>query len=509
MRVSEEPNVDVLRAKARVLETENERLSTRIAEVLREILTLKGMTASELELNLPGLCAQAAGSSSSQVTRPGNERQQKQNGTGEKKKPKRGHGPTKQPKLRLVEETISFDDADKMCPCCGDLMVDWPDQHDEVERVDVVQREWIVHSFKLKKCRCPKGCTVETASAPQQLIDGGRHTTNVAITAAVDKYVDQIPLDRQVRIALRQGAFLTTQTLWDQVNALAFRFEPLAARIQAHVLSQPVIGVDESPFPLIKKGGSEKWQTWQMSCDTARCFEMHETKGADVARQLLAGFSGIAMVDGAKSYESLSSRGELDVVHCWGHGRRNVLKAEKEAPGQVAQFLDLVGKLYAIDRKAARDPPPGDTRRGYRHLIDVDVLRKLRDTESRPLVAELRKWILAQRCIPGGLLKAGLGYVVARWTPLTRFLDDPRIPLDNNQTEGGFIRLAMARRNWRGAASKRGAHVAGTFFTVFESVLMNGGNPDAYARYAIGAILAGEQPLLPHEWIARPADGNA
>ncbi|RMH31854.1 MAG: hypothetical protein D6692_00220, partial [Planctomycetota bacterium] len=32
----------------------------------------------------------------------------------------------------------------------------------------------------------------------------------------------------------------------------------------------------------------------------------------------------------------------------WGHARRNVLKAEKEAPGQVREFLDLVGVLYEI-----------------------------------------------------------------------------------------------------------------------------------------------------------------
>lgn len=58
MRASDEHNVDLLRTKARVLESENERLSKRIAAVLRENLALKGMSPEAIELSLPGLLEQ-------------------------------------------------------------------------------------------------------------------------------------------------------------------------------------------------------------------------------------------------------------------------------------------------------------------------------------------------------------------------------------------------------------------------------------------------------------------
>jgi len=61
MRVWEERNVDVLRQKARILENENERLSKKMTELLREILTLKGMAPTAIELNLTKLAEQAAG----------------------------------------------------------------------------------------------------------------------------------------------------------------------------------------------------------------------------------------------------------------------------------------------------------------------------------------------------------------------------------------------------------------------------------------------------------------
>lgn len=52
---------------------------------------------------------------------------------------------------------------------------------------------------------------------------------------------------------------------------------------------------------------------------------------------------------------------------------------------------------------------------------------------------------------PRGLLKRGLGYVADRWSRLTRMLDDPLIPLDNNRTERSYIGLAIGRRNYIGA----------------------------------------------------------
>ena len=109
-------------------------------------------------------------------------------------------------------------------------------------------------------------------------------------------------------------------------------------------------------------------------------------------------------------------------------------------------------------------------------------------------------WILAQHCIPGGQLKRSLEYIAKRWTPLTRFLDNPLIPLDTNDVERGYIGLAIGRRNYVGARSVAGAKVAARFYTVFETCKRVGVDPYAYLRYATYALLDGNQPLLPHEW---------
>src|SRR5690606_9967611 len=55
---------------------------------------------------------------------------------------------------------------------------------------------------------------------------GGRYDLTFAIGVVVDKYLDHLPLERQVRIMERQGLAIDSQTLWDVVNAVAMHLVP-------------------------------------------------------------------------------------------------------------------------------------------------------------------------------------------------------------------------------------------------------------------------------------------
>jgi transposase len=523
MRIGDEPRVDMLRKKAAVLESENERMSRRLIELQRENLRLKGMDEEAIERNLPGLLAQVTGRPApkdgepSSVTRPGSEGRRHDGDKRGDKKPRTGHGPTAQPELAVVEETLDVDEPDRVCTSCGGDLTEWEGAEDEVEQIDVVERQWVVRKTKLKKYRCACGGCVVTADAPPKLIKGGRYSADVAIATAVGKHIDHLPLARQSRMAKRQGALITRQALWDQLWALCELVAPLCERIRRHIiLEQPVIGADLTGFKLIEKGGSTKHQVWQLSCPEAIYFEVLPSKHAAAGRPLFCvmdddgdvvdHFKGTAVMDGAPELFALARDLGFTQAGCWGHARRNVLKAEKEAPGQVREFLELVGVLYDIDREALPpDKPPDDgrDRQGFRHLLDLEKLLRLRDEQSRAACDDIKDWIAKQRCIPGGLLKQGLLYIADRWTKLTLFLDDPRIPLDNNLTEGRFVGLAIGRRNYVGARSLRGTLAAGRFYTVVESAHVNGVSGEDYLRYAVYELLAGREPELPHVWAKR------
>jgi len=58
--------------------------------------------------------------------------------------------------------------------------------------------------------------------------------------------------------------------------------------------------------------------------------------------------------------------------------------------------------------------------------------RRLRDERSRMIIGQIHTWALAQRALPESSFGKALGYLHGLWPGLMRFLDDARIPLDNN-----------------------------------------------------------------------------
>ena len=75
-----------------------------------------------------------------------------------------------------------------------------------------------------------------------------------------------------------------------------------------------------------------------------------------------------------------------------------------------------------------------------------------RREESAPIVAAIRTWAHQQRVLPESSLGKAIAYMLGLWPGLTRFLDDPRIALDNNAPSAGCaassagVGAAVARR---------------------------------------------------------------
>jgi transposase len=85
------------------------------------------------------------------------------------------------------------------------------------------------------------------------------------------------------------------------------------------------------------------------------------------------------------------------------------------------------------------------------------------------------------------------------WPGLTRFLDDPRIPLDNNHTERGLRGVVLGRKNHYGSRSRRGTEVAALFYSLLESAKLCGVEPKAYLLAAArAAALDRIAVTLPH-----------
>ena len=183
-------------------------------------------------------------------------------------KPRSKSGPTAQPDLPHVPHPCTLDDADLQCPSCGGALKPMAGQAETSEMVDVVEATCRILDVHQQKYVCACGGCVETAPGPERALPGSRYSLAFAIKAVVDKYLDHIPLERQVRILERHHLVVTSQTLWDMVCAIAKRLARVDAALYDHTLAQPVIGLDQTGWPRLEHDAKKPWQMW---CLTAPC----------------------------------------------------------------------------------------------------------------------------------------------------------------------------------------------------------------------------------------------
>jgi transposase len=99
------------------------------------------------------------------------------------------------------------------------------------------------------RCRC-NGAVV-TAPGPAQVLPGSRYAPEFGVGVAVAKYADHLPLERQVRMMAREGLIVDSQTLWDQIHAIACHLEPTYEALGRRTLRASVINVDETRWAMM------------------------------------------------------------------------------------------------------------------------------------------------------------------------------------------------------------------------------------------------------------------
>lgn len=511
-RLDRETDPKVLHQVIELLQKHNRSLTETIKELTAELSKAKGdstfqqMRLAALERHLAKLTKQVFGPSSEQRTtdaQGGGDASadgDQDKGDGKKKRP--GHGPTKQPKLPVIEVVHELEDADKVCPDCGGGLHEMEGQYEESEEIDVIPLRFVRKRHKRQKYACHCGSRIETALGPDKLTPGGRYSVSFAIYVAVSKYCDHLPLERQVRMMAREGLVVTSQTLWDQIEQLSWLVESAMPRLRSYVLGHPVVGADETTWELMGKklGQNKSWYVWMLCVDTAVFYAIRDGRSFKTAEALLSSFVGILMCDGYVAYSSLSTAyPRVVLAHCWAHVRREFVEIEKSFPKPCGEVLDLIDELFLIERECPQQGPEGDEDR-----------LKLRHDKSRPVIDKIVEWFYrtVPTCLPESGLHKAIGYMVHMWKGLVLFLNNPRVPLSNNGTERAARGPVVGRKNHYGSRSLRGTEVAATLYSLVESAKLNDLEPRFYLRVAARAGLRHETVPLPHEVKAMMADGR-
>ncbi len=130
-------------------------------------------------------------------------------------------------------------------------------------------------------------------------------------------------------------------------------------------------------------------------------------------------------------------------------------------------MIDRIGQLYAIEAEAKRASPEER----------LATLAALRAEQSKPVLDEIRTWLMTQRAPPRSALGKAIAYTSGLWPGLVRFLSDPKIPLDTNSVERALRGVAVGRKNHYGSRS-----TAALFYSLIESAKLCRVEPRAYLR---------------------------
>jgi len=372
---------------------------------------------------------------------------------------------------------------DRQCPACGGHVTEMAGQYESSERITTVKLTYQVEQHLRQKYRCACNGAVITAPGPAQITPGGRYAPAFAVGVAVAKYADHCPLERQVRMMAREGLRVDSQTLWDQIQALARHLEPTYAALGQRALAAPVINVDETRWPRLGSSTPATGTVGGVYAPTVAFYRMLPGKSAEEGRQLLGAYRGTAVVDGYAVYEVLARDGPgFALAHCWAHTKRKYEDIADHYPVACAEIGTLIGELYGIERLVP-GPFPGDA-------AAQRLRQQLRHDRSGPILDRMWEWATVQVGLPRSDFGKAVRYMLERWTGLTRFIDDPRVPLDNNAAERALRGPVVGRKNHYGSRSLRGTQVAAVFYTLCETARLAGVDSQTYLLNAVYAAIA-------------------
>jgi len=420
--------------------------------------------------------------------------------TEEKEQPKRQALPANLPRREVRHEP-----ATTVCSCGCDLK---RIGEDVAEKLHYTPGVFSVERHVRGKWVCGQCQKLTQAPVPAHVIDKGLATTGLLAHVLVSKYADHQPLYRQEGIYARAGVALARSTLAQWVGACGVQLQPLVDALKAELLGRPVLSADETPVAMLKPGNGKTHRAYLWTYGTtafdplkAVVYDFAESRAGRHAQAFLGaedadGWRGTLVCDDYAGYKQLFGA-RITEAGCLAHARRKFYDLWANHKSAVAeQALSFFGKLYEVEREVQD--------------LDVDERRQIRQTKARPIADNLHAWLLLQRQkVPeGSATGKAIDYSLNRWVALTRYLDDGRLPADNNWIENRIRPIALGRNNWLFAGSLRAGQRAAAIMSLIGSAKLNDLDPYAYLADVLERLPT--QPasriaeLLPHRWKPAP-----
>jgi transposase len=390
--------------------------------------------------------------------------------------PRRGQrtdrpGPTRRDygHLPVVEDLRELPEERRVCPQCGAALV--PSDTADSEQIEIevqAYRRRIRRRRYQRTCSCANCPRTVTAAPAPKLIPKGVLGVSVWVEILLDKFASYRPTERLLAQWRWLGLDVAAGTVAGGLERLEPLFQPLYDALLRRNAAAAFAQADETRWMVfvVQEGkAGYRWWLWVfLGADTV-AFRLDPTRSHHVPEgHFPADADVVLMVDRYAAYKAMAQvkRGDVVLVFCWAHVRRDFVKVGKGWPEHkewALAWLRRIRALYGHER--------------CRRSAQADGAEfATADAELRQTVAAMQTQADAELADPKQPTPCHevLSSLQEHWSGLTRFLDDPRIPLDNNASERRARGPAVARKNYYGSGALWSGRLAAMLFSLFATL---------------------------------------
>jgi transposase len=371
--------------------------------------------------------------------------------------------------LPVRETVVERPPEQSVCPGSGLPLLRLSDTEDS-EQIEIEMSAYrrVIHRRRYRRtCTCDGPKTL-TAPPPPKPIPKGRYGTSVWVEILLDKYFSDRPTERLLASWRLLGLDLAPGTVTDGLEQLEVLLGPIDEALKARNSQGDLHQGDETRWRVfIALEGKEGygWWLWVVLGPDTVIYLLDASRSHTVPEDhFRAASRGVLVVDRYAAYQAMRrvKDGVLVLAFCWAHVRRDFIRVGKgwpELKTWALQWLRRIRGLYRWDdrRLAAQEDTAAFGGADGR-------LRRAVAEMKTPMETELARVDLATPC------RKALESLQEHWEGLTRFVDDPRIPMDNNASERRARGPAVARKNFYGSGSLWSGRLAAELFSTFATL---------------------------------------
>ncbi len=349
------------------------------------------------------------------------------------------------------------------------------------EELEVTPAIFFVKKYIRPKYAKPNGEGIIIAGLPSRPIDKGIPGPGLLATVITDKYVDHLPIYRQVKRYQRMGVTLSESTIGDWVSASSELLVPLYNLLKKQTLETNYLQADETPIPVLDKTKSKThrgyYWVYHAPNDKKIFFDYREGRSRAGPTEILKDFKSFLQTDGYGVYDTFNQNGAT-LLNCMAHARRKFIEAQQNDKQRCDYVLENMQELYIVESFAREN--------NFTH----EERYAIRQEKSVPILEKLKAWFLLNlnEVLPSSITGQAIAYTFSRWEKLSLYAKHGCLEIDNNLIENAIRPVALGRKNYLFAGSHKAAQRAAMIYSFFAMCKYHDVNPHEWLKQTLAKI---------------------